>query len=74
MNCVMTTLTILSLFNGFQWNDVEVSTDIKLVSNMNEQVISKIEMLADDFKKSETITVKCGEELYAITSSVLTVE
>jgi len=74
MNCVMTTLTILSLFNGFQWNDVEVSTDIKLVSNMNEQVISKIEILADDFKKSETITVKCGEELYAITSSVLTVE
>lgn len=74
MSCIMTILTILSVFNGSQWNDMEVSTNSKFVLNMNEQVSSKVEMIAEDVMKTETVTVKCGEDIYSITSSFLTIE
>lgn len=74
MSCIMTVLTVLSVFNGSQWNDMEVSTNSKFVLNMNEQVSSKVEMIAKDIMKTETATVKCGEDIYATTASVLTVE
>lgn len=73
MNCILTTLTVLSVFNGMQWNDMEVSTNSKFVYNMNEQVSSKIEMLSKDMMKTETVTVKCGDSIYAITDSYLEV-
>lgn len=74
MGCIMTVLTVLSVFNGSQWNDMEVSTNSKFVLNMNEQVSSKVEMIAEDVMKTETVTVKCGEDIYSVTSSFLTVE
>jgi len=74
MSCIMTVLTVLSIFNAGQWNDMEVSTNSKIVLNVNEQVSSKVEMLAEDVMKTETVTVKCGEDIYSATASVLTVE
>ena len=74
MSCVMTVLTVLSVFNGSQWNDMEVSTNSKFVLNMNEQVSSKIEMITENTMKTETVSVKCGEDIYSVTSSFLTVE
>lgn len=74
MGCIMTILTVVSVFNGSQWNDVEVSTNSKFVLNMNEQVSSKVEMIAEDIMKTETVSVKCGEDIYSVTSSFLTVE
>lgn len=74
MGCIMTVLTVLSVFNGSQWNDMEVSTNSKFVLNMNEQVSSKVEMIAEDIMKTETVSVKCGEDIYSVTSSFLTVE
>lgn len=74
MGCIMTVLTVLSVFNGSQWNDMEVSTNSKFVLNMNEQVSSKVEMIAEDVMKTETVSVKCGEDIYSVTSSFLTVE
>lgn len=71
MGCIMTVLTVLSVFNGSQWNDMEVSTNSKFVLNMNEQVSSKVEMIAEDIMKTETITVKCGENIYSNTISTL---
>lgn len=74
MGCIMTVLTVLSVFNGSQWNDMEVSTNSKFVLNVNEQVSSKVEMIAEDVMKTETVSVKCGEDIYSVTSSFLTVE
>lgn len=70
MNCILTILTVVSIFNGNQWNDVEVSTISKL-TNMNEQISSKVELLSENKMKTETITVKCGEDIYSITTSTL---
>ena len=70
----MTVLTVLSVFNGSQWNDVEVSTNSKFVVGINEQVSSKAEMISKDIIKTETITIKCGEDIYSVTNSFLTVE
>ena len=74
MNCIMTTLTILSIFTGSQWNNIEVSTNSKFVVGINEQVSSKAEMISKDIIKTETVTVKCGEDIYSVTNSFLTVE
>ena len=74
MSCIMTVLTVLSIFNAGQWNDMEVSTNSKIVLNVNEQVSSKVEMLAEDVMKTETVTVKCGEDIYSATASVLAIE
>lgn len=74
MSCIMTVLTVLSVFNGSQWNDMEVSTNSKFVLNMNEQVSSKIEMITENIMKTETVSVKCGEDIYSVTSSFLIVE
>lgn len=74
MSCIMTVLTVLSVFNAGQWNDVEVSTNSKVVFNVNEQVSSKVEMLAEDIMKTETITVKCGKDIYSVTTSSLVTE
>lgn len=71
MNCIMTVLTVFSVFTGGQWGDVEVSTNSKFVTNMNEQVSAKVEMLSETYRKSETITVTCGSDIYATTASVL---
>lgn len=70
MNCILTILTVVSIFNGNQWNDVEVSTVSKL-TNMNEQISSKVELLSENKMKTETITVKCGEDIYSVTISTL---
>ena len=70
MNCILTILTVVSIFNGNQWNDVEVSTLSKL-TNMNEQISSKVELLSENKMKTETITVKCGEDIYSVTTSTL---
>lgn len=72
MSCIMTVLTVLSVFNGSQWNDVGVST-VSTFTDMNEQVSSKVEMIAEDVMKTETVTVKCGKDIYSATASVLTV-
>jgi len=69
----MTVLTVMSIFNGSQWNDVEVSTVSKIVTK-NEQISSKVEMLAENLMKTETVTVKCGEDIYSVTASSLIVE
>lgn len=74
MSCIMTVLTVMSIFNGSQRNDVEVSTNSKVLMNKNEQVSSKVEMLAENLMKTETVTIKCGEDIYSATASVLTVE
>ena len=73
MNCIITILTVLSVFNGNQWNDIEVST-ISKFTNMNEQVSSKVELLSDNMMKTETITVKCGEDIYSVATSTLVKE
>lgn len=70
MNCILTVLTILSVFNGNQWNDIEVSTISKL-TNMNEQISSKVEFLSENMMKTETTTVKCGKNIYSVTTSTL---
>lgn len=72
MNCIMTILTVLSVFDGSQWNDIEVSTNSKFTLNMNEQISSKIEMLTENLMKTEIIAVKCGDDIYSATSSTLT--
>lgn len=74
MSCIVTVLTIMSIFNGTQWNDVEVSTNSKIVIDRNEQVSSKIEFLAENLMKKETVTVKCGEDIYSVTTSNLVAE
>lgn len=74
MSCIMTVLAVLSVFNAGQWNDVEVSTNSKVVFNVNEQISSKVEMLAEDIMKTETITVKCGKDIYSVTTSSLVTE
>ncbi len=73
MTCIMTVLTVLSVFNGVQWNDMEVTTKSKVVFNKNEQVSSKVEMLSEDMMKSETRTIKCGEDIYSVAASSLVV-
>lgn len=73
MSCIMTVLTVMSIFNGSQWNDVEVSTVSKIVIK-NEQISSKVEMLAENLMKTETVTVKCGEDIYSVATSSLTIE
>ena len=70
MSCILTVLTVLSVFNGNQWNDIEVSTISKL-TNMNEQISSKVEFLSENMLKTETTTVKCGEDIYSVTTSTL---
>ena len=74
MSCIVTVLTIMSIFNGTRWNDVEVSTNSKIVIDRNEQVSSKIEFLAENLMKKETVTVKCGEDIYSVTTSSLIAE
>lgn len=74
MSCIITVLTIMSIFNGSQWNDVEVSTNSKIVEDRNEQVSSKIEFMAENLMKKETMTIKCGEDIYSIATSSLTIE
>lgn len=74
MSCIITVLTIMSIFNGSQWNDVEVSTNSKIVEDRNEQVSSKIEFMAENLMKKEILTIKCGEDIYSIATSSLTIE
>jgi len=71
MSCIMTVLTVMSVFSAGQWNDVEISSKSKFVYNMHEQVSSKIEMITDTYRKSETIAVTCGEEVKANTTTSL---
>lgn len=72
MTCIATTLTLLSVLTGGEWNDVSVTTNSQIVTFMNEQVTAKVEMLSDTVRKSETFMVVCGEDLYSATTSALT--
>ena len=38
---------------------------------MNEQVATKVEMLSDTKRKTETFTVACGQDVHAATASIL---
>ena len=72
MTCIATTLTIISVFTGGVWNDISVSTNSKVLTRrMNEQVSTKIEMLSDTKRKSESFTVTCGQDVHAATASIL---
>ena len=71
MTCVMTLLTVLSVFNGSMWNDVEVTTKSKVVAYQNPYVMSKIEVVADDMVLYKTVSVQCGEDIEATTNSYL---
>ncbi len=71
MSCILTILTVMSVFNGSQWVDVEVSTKSRFTV-MNEQISSKVELIAEDVMKTETRSVNCGENVYAVTTSTLT--
>ena len=72
MTCIATTLTVISVFTGGAWNDVDVTTNSRVLTRvMNEQASAKIEMLSETKKKTETFTVTCGQDVYAATASVL---
>ena len=47
MACIATTLTLLSVLTGGEWNDVSVTTNSRIVTNMNEQVSAKVEMITE---------------------------
>ncbi len=72
MACIATTLTLLSVLTGGEWNDTNITTNSRIVTNMNEQVSAKVEMITDTVRKSETFMVICGEDLYSATTSALT--
>jgi len=72
MTCIATTLTIISVFTGGVWNDISVSTNSNVLTRkMNEQVATKVEMLSDTKRKTETFTVACGQDVHAATASIL---
>ena len=71
MTCVMTVLTVLSVFNGSVWNDVDVRTHSKVVSETNPYVMSKVEVVSDNELLYKTVSVQCGEEIEAKTNSFL---
>ena len=71
MTCVMTLLTVLSVFNGSVWNDVEVTTKSKVVAEQNPYVMSKVEVVNDNTLLSKTVSVQCGEDIEATTNSYL---
>ncbi|MBO4622362.1 MAG: hypothetical protein J5691_00610 [Bacilli bacterium] len=73
MACIATTLTLLSVLTGGEWNDVSVTTNSRIVTSMNEQVSAKVEMITDTVRKSETFMVVCGEDLYSATTSALAI-
>lgn len=71
MACIATTLTLLSVLTGGEWNDVSVTTNARIVADMHEQVSAKVEMISETVRKSETFMVTCGEDLYSATTSAL---
>lgn len=71
MTCIMTVLTVLSVFNGVEWNDTEVTTKSKVVAEQNPYVMSKVEIVADNMLLYKSVSVQCGEEIIATTDSFL---
>ena len=71
MTCVMTLLTVLSVWNGSVWNDVDVTTKTKVVAEQNPYVMSKVEVVDDDTLLYKTVSVQCGEDIVATTNSYL---
>lgn len=71
MTCIMTLLTVLSVFNGSVWNDVEVTTKSKVVAEQNPYVMLKVEVVNDNTLLSKTVSVQCGEDIEANTNSYL---
>ena len=67
----MTVLTVLSLFNCGVWNDVDVRTHSKIVTEQNPYVMSKVEIVSDNEMLYKTVSVQCGEEIEAKTNSYL---
>ena len=47
MVCIATTLTLLSVLTGGEWNDVSVTTNARIVADMHEQVSAKVEMISE---------------------------
>lgn len=74
MSCIITTLTVVSALSNGIWNDIEVTTNSKLVDVMNEQISTSIEMVSETKRISKTKTVTCGENVYSVTNSILEVE
>ena len=71
MTCIMTLLTVLSVWNGSVWNDVDVTTKTKVVAEQNPYVMSKVEVVDDDTLLYKTVSVQCGEDIVATTNSYL---
>lgn len=71
MTCIMTVLAVLSVFNGAEWNDVEVTTKSKVVAEQNPYVMSKVEAVSDNMMLAKTISVQCGTDVVATTDSYL---
>lgn len=71
MTCVMTLLTVLSVFNGSVWNDVEVTTKSKVVVEQNPYIMSKVEAVSDNMILAKTVSVQCGIDIVATTDSFL---
>lgn len=71
MTCIMTILTVLSVFNGSVWNDVEVTTKSKVVAKQTPYVMSKVEAISEDTLLYKSVSVQCGEDIIATTDSFL---
>ena len=67
----MTLLTVLSVWNGSVWNDVDVTTKTKVVAEQNPYIMSKVEAVDDDTLLYKTVSVQCGEDIVATTNSYL---
>lgn len=71
MTCIMTVLTVLSVFNGCEWNDVDVRTHSKVIAETNPYVMSKVEVVSDNKLLYKTVSVQCGDVIEAKTNSFL---
>lgn len=71
MTCIMTVLSVLSVFNGTAWNDIDVRTHSKIVTPQTEYVEAKVSIPSEDTILTKTVSVKCGESLEAKTNSIL---
>ena len=71
MTCVMTVLTVLSVFNGSVWNDVDVQTRSKVVAPTTPYIMTKVSAPTVDSLLSKTVSVQCGDEVIATTNSYL---
>ena len=71
MSCIMTVLSVLSVFNGTTWNDIDVRTHSKIVTEQTEFVETKVSIPSEDTILTKTVSVKCGKSFEAETNSIL---